>query len=113
MNSAELEKNFDQYLDALMEKKGLDKMSDEKKADFREKAKEMLADQFNGEVLRRLPDDKLEEFEKALDEDKSIDELGEIVENAGVDSKKVLEDVLNAFSDAIMNMDLNKMKEEA
>lgn len=113
MNSAELEKNFDQYLDALMEKKGLDKMSDEKKADFREKAKEMLADQFNGEVLRRLPDDELEEFEKALDEDKSIDELGEIVENAGVDSKKVLEDVLNAFSDAIMNMDLNKMKEEA
>lgn len=113
MNSAELEKTFDQYLDALMEKKGLDKLSEDKKADFREKAKEMLVDQFNGEVLRRLPDDKLDEFEKALDEDKSIDELGNIIESAGVNTNEILERVLNTFSDIIMNMDINNMKAEA
>ncbi len=113
MNSAELEKTFDQYLDALMEKKGLDKLPEDKKVDFREKAKEMLVDQFNSEVLRSLPDDKLDEFEKALDEDKSIDELGNIIESAGVNTNEILERVLNTFSDIVMNMDINNMKAEA
>lgn len=113
MNSAELEKTFDQYLDALMEKKGLDKLPEDKKADFKEKSKEMLVSQFNSEVLKSLPDDKLDEFEKALDEDKSIDELGEIVESAGVNTEEILKGVLNTFSDIVMKTEPNGAKEEA
>ena len=113
MNSAELEKSFDQYLDALMEKKGFNKLPEDKQADFREKAKEMLVNQFNGEVLRSLPDDKLDEFEKALDEDKSIDELGEIVESAGIDTEKILKGILETFTDIVMEAGTDGAKEEA
>ena len=113
MNSAQLEKTFDQYLDALMEKKGLDKLPEDKKADFKEKSKEMLVNQFNGEVLRSLSDDKLDEFEKAIDEDKSIDELGDIVESAGIDTEKILKGILETFSEIVMEAGTDGAKEEA
>ena len=113
MNSTQLEKTFDQYLDTLMEKKGLDRMPEEKRNEFREKSKEMLVGQFNDAVLRALPDDKLDEFEKALDNGASPDDLGKIVDEAKVDVSKILEVVLNTFSDAVMSTDINNMTNNA
>ena len=109
MNSEQLEKTFDQYLDTLMEKKGLDKMPEEKQKDFREKSKKMLVAQFNDAVLRAMPDDKLNEFEKALDNNASPDELGKIVDAAKVDVSKIFETILNSFADAVMNTDINNI----
>jgi len=107
MNSEQLEKTFDRYLDALMQKKGLDQMPEEKQSEFRERAKEMLVDQFNTAVLRQMPEDKLEEFENALDNGASTDELGKMIEKAGIDVAKTLENVVDAFSETVMELDIN------
>ena len=113
MNSKQLDKTFDQYLDKLIEKKGMSNMPEEMQKEFKEKSKEMLVDQFNGAVLKQLPDDKLEEFEKALDNDVSNEELGKIIDDAGVDVKKTMEDVIEPFSEAVLNLDINNMEAEA
>lgn len=113
MNNAQFEQTLDQYVDKLMQQRDLDKLPDDKKTNLREKIKETIVDAFNTQVLRGLPEDKLTEFNKALDEDKSIDELGEIVKSAGLDTDAILKQVLDATRDAFYNVDINKAAEPA
>ncbi len=115
MNNAQFEQNLNQYVDILIKEKGLDKLPEEKQENMRERVKEVIVDAFNTEILRSLPDDKLQEFNQALDEDKSLDEIGEIVKSAGVDIDAILKKVLDVTRDTFLglNIDLNAKKEEA
>lgn len=112
MEKTQLDKTFDQYLDKLIEKKGLSSAPEDEKERFKDRMKEMLISEYNKEVLRRLPEDKFEQFNNLVDNDAPLAELGAIVEEAGINEGEVLEFVLNTFTDQFLN-DNNNMKAEA
>ncbi len=103
MDDTQFMQSFDQYADLLIEKKGLSKLSDDKKENLKKTIKEKLIEEFNKEVLRELPDDKLDEFENVLnDENKNFDEVGAIIESAGLDAGEILKHILETFQDIFL-----------
>lgn len=111
MDNTQFIQSLDQYTDLLIEKKGLADLPDDKKEELREKIQETLISEFNKEVLRRLPEDKLEEFEKTVeDENKTIDDAGAIVESAGLDMGAIMQEVIESFEKIFLE---NPEKEEA
>lgn len=114
MEQTQLEKTINQYLDKLIEKKGLSSAPEADKEDFRNKMQELIAAEYNKELLRRLPDDKLDEFNAVLDDDSKTEEnLGAIIEAAGIDESAVLEFVLDNFSEEFLSADINNKEAEA
>ena len=98
MDDTQFMQSFDQYVDLLIEKKGLNDLPDDKKDRLKTKIKETLIDEFNKEVLRQLPDDKLDEFGKIIDDDsKTMEDAGVVIESAGLDMGEILKDVLESF----------------
>ncbi|MBQ3325694.1 hypothetical protein IJG79_00890 [Candidatus Saccharibacteria bacterium] len=111
MDNTQFIQALDQYTDLLIEKKGLAGLPSDKKEELRDQIQETLISEFNKEVLRRLPEDKLEEFEKTVeDESKSTKDAGEIVESAGLDTGAILEEVVASFEEYFLK---SPEKEEA
>ncbi|MBR2864400.1 hypothetical protein IKE88_02550 [Candidatus Saccharibacteria bacterium] len=98
MDDTQFMQSFDQYVDLLVEKKGLDSLPDDKKDRLKEEIKKTLIEEFNKEVLRQLPEDKLDEFEQILDDDsKTIEDAGVVIKSAGLDMGEILKTVLESF----------------
>lgn len=98
MDDTQFMQSFDQYVDLLVEKKGLDSLPDDKKDRLKEEIKKTLIDEFNKEVLHQLPEDKLDEFEQILDDDsKTIEDAGVVIKSAGLNMGEILKTVLESF----------------
>ena len=98
MDNTQFIQALDQYSDLLIEKKGLADLPEEKKGELRNQIQETLVSEFNKEVLRQLPEDKLDEFEQILDDDsKTIEDAGVVIKSAGLDMGEILKTVLESF----------------
>ncbi len=111
MDDTQFMQSFDQYVDLLIEKKGLNNLPKDRLEELKEKIKEKLTEEFNKEVLRQLPDDKLDEYEKIVDdESKNIDDAGAVIESAGLDMGEILRKTLETFQEVFLG---EPVKEEA
>lgn len=111
MDNTQFIQALDQYSDLLIEKKGLADLPEEKKGELRNQIQETLVSEFSKEVLRRLPEDKLEEFEKTVeDESKTQEDASAVIESAGLDTGAILEEVAHDFEKFFLE---NPEKEEA
>ncbi len=107
MQNNQIKDALDLYAESLIKKKGLDSLSDEKREILKDKVKETLVDHINMEILRQLPDDKLKEFEKAVDDDeKTVEDLGKIVESAGLDMEQIVKKVADGFSEIFLKEEM-------
>ncbi len=98
MDSTQFIEALDHYVDLLIEKKGLANLPDDKKGELRNQIQETLISEFNKEVLRQLPEDKLTEFERIVeDNSKTADDAGEIIKSAGLDTDAILVEIVNDF----------------
>lgn len=59
--------DFDDFINRLVEEKGLENLAAESQAQVKKDLKERLERQVNAAILSRLPEQKLPEFEKLLD----------------------------------------------
>src|SRR3989338_1547769 len=62
-----MEQILEQYVDRLIEEKGLPVMDAEELAQINSDLSDRLEDRFNASILEHMPSHKLEEFEKILD----------------------------------------------
>ncbi|MBQ6355286.1 hypothetical protein IJJ18_02620 [Candidatus Saccharibacteria bacterium] len=99
----------DKVVDDLIAEKGLDKIQDGQKQELRRMLSEQLVKRINLAVLKELPDDKFEEFEKASKKkDVDFEELQDIVAGAGLDTEKIVEEVIQNFRKVVLDLDLEK-----
>ena len=99
----------DKVVDDLIAEKGLDKIQDGQKQELRRMLSEQLVQRINLAVLKELPDDKFEEFEKASKKkDVDFEELQDIVAGAGLDTEKIVEEVIQNFRTVVLDLDLEK-----
>lgn len=98
----------DQFVEKLIDEKGLANIKEEQKAELETTLKEQLVKRINLAILKELPDDKFEEFEKAA-KDKNVDyeKLQDIVAGADIDMAKILEEVSVNFREKFLNMEIN------
>ena len=106
MEDKQLEQVLDQYAKSLVEKKGLGELSADKKETLVEGIKESLVDHINKQILRELPEDKLAEFEKSLDNNKSMEDLGKIVESANLDMDALIKKVAKEYEKVFLEEEM-------
>ena len=107
MEDKQLEQALDQYAKSLVEKKGLGELAADRKETLVEGIKESLVDHINKEILRELPEDKLAEFEKFLDDkNKTIEDLGKIVESANLDMDALVKKVAKEYEKVFLEEEM-------
>lgn len=103
----------EKVVDELIAEKGLDKIQDEQKAELKKTLSEQLIKRINLAILRDLPDDKFEEFDR-ISKKKGVDyeELQDIVADSNLDTDKIIKEEVEGFRKMVLDLDLDA-KEEA
>lgn len=98
----------DQVVDGLIEEKGLAGIPEEQKAELKTMLSEQLVKRLNLAILKELPDDKFDEFEKVAKQ-KNVDyeKMQDVVASANLDMTKILEEVVPEFREKFLNLELN------
>lgn len=82
---------LDKFVAELLADKDLSGMDDEAKGYLAEELKDRLNDQINRALIGELSEEKLEEFNKLLDDgEMSEDKVQQFMANSGVDLNKVV-----------------------
>lgn len=98
----------DQAIERLIEDKGLAGIPDEQKTELREMLSEQLVKRINLAILKELPDDKFDEFEK-IAKQKNVDyeKMQDVVASANLDMTKIMEEVVPEFREKFLSLELN------
>jgi len=90
-------KNLDPFVDKLIEEKGLDGLEKEVLDQIKVDLKDRIEDVINAKVVEKLPPEKLEEFEKLLDQNTSAQATQKFVKDNIPDLEEVLARVFLNF----------------
>lgn len=91
-----VDKMINQFVDKLVDEKGLNKLEHEILAEVKHDLHERVDDRLNAVILEHMPEDKLEEFENKLDSATDEDVQG-FIKEAIPDLEEVLAAELVAF----------------
>lgn len=91
---------LDQFINEMLDAKQLPPMSAETRTQLVADLKQRLLDQINRALIDALPDEKMEEFERLLD-DPTIGDgaIQQFIVNSGVDAKRVATATMLRFYD--------------
>jgi len=91
---------LDQFVNEMLDAKRLSGVTDDVRTQLVSDLKQRLLDQINKALIDALPDEKMDEFERLLDDDSLADEqIQQFIVNAGVDVKKVTTVTMLRFYD--------------
>jgi len=90
-------KNLDPFVDKLVEEKGLDGLEKEVLDQIKVDLKDRIEDIINAKIVEKLPPEKLEEFEKLLDQNTSPQATQKYVKDNIPDLEEVLARVFLNF----------------
>lgn len=98
-----------QFVEQLIAEMGLGDVDEKKKSRLQEKLSEKLIDEINRALIAVLPEEKLVILENLPEDARASEKVAEMVEEAGIDTKKLVSEVLEEFRTAI----LEECKDEA
>lgn len=95
---------LDRFINEMLEAKKLSGVTDDVRSQLVSDLKQRLYDQINRALIDALPDEKMDEFERLLD-DASLDDgsIQQFIINSGVDVKRVTTATMLRFYDLYVN----------
>ncbi|HEU4715425.1 MAG TPA: DUF5663 domain-containing protein [Candidatus Saccharimonadales bacterium] len=91
---------LDQFINEMLDAKKLSGVTEDVRAQLVSDLKQRLLDQINKALIDALPDEKMDEFERLLDDESLTDEqVQQFIVNSGVDVKKVTTVTMLRFYD--------------
>ncbi len=107
------------FLDQLIVEKNGEEMDFKKRSAIRRELREKLEAEIDGALVDALTDEQVVELEKRMNDDMAEDELGEFLENTGVDYEaavlraldKVREEYLKGAGDLSMTEGAENVRE--
>ena len=91
---------LDQFINEMLDAKKLSGVTEDVRAQLVSDLKQRLLDQINKALIDALPDEKMDEFERLLDDESLTDEqVQQFIMNSGVDVKKVTTVTMLRFYD--------------
>ena len=92
------------FIEGLIIDKGLENLSEEEKDDIRDELNEKLTDFLTQALVNALPEDKVNELDNMIDNGAAGPEnVKRLLDDAGVDSGKVVVDALQKFRELYLN----------
>ena len=92
------------FIEGLIIDKGLEDLSEEEKDDVRDELNEKLTDFLTQALVNALPEDKVDELDDMIDAGAAEPEnVRKLLDDAGVDSGKVVVDALQKFRELYLN----------
>ena len=100
------------FIEGLIIDKGLENLSEEEKDDIRDELNEKLTDFLTQALVNALPEDKVNELDNMIDNGAAGPEnVKRLLDDAGVDSGKVVVDALQKFRELYLNSSDNQVEE--
>ncbi len=100
------------FIEGLIIDKGLENLDEEEKDDIRDELNEKLTDFLTQALVNALPEDKVNELDNMIDEGVAEPEnVRRLLDDAGVDSGKVVVDALQKFRELYLNSADNQVEE--
>lgn len=106
LNNMSEDELLDVYVSQLIFDKGLKDLNDDLLREVHKDIKERLVFQINRAMVAALPDDKLDELNKMLDEGRAdAENVSQLVNDAGIDAEKITEETMKKFREVYLSED--------
>ena len=100
------------FIEGLIIDKGLENLDEEEKDDIRDELNEKLTDFLTQALVNALPEDRVNELDNMIDDGAAGPEnVRRLLDDAGVDSGKVVVDALQKFRELYLNSSDNQVEE--
>jgi methionine aminopeptidase len=97
-NTATSQQQLEEFVDDMLTEKNLPGLSDDVRPDVIKEVVQTLQELINRAIINALPDDKLEEISKRIeDENTSLVQIQDLVQQSGIDTEKIVTNTLIEF----------------
>lgn len=97
-NTATSQQQLEEFVDDMLTEKNLPGLTDDVRPDVIKEVAQTLQELINRAIINALPDDKLEEISKRIeDENTSLVQIQDLVQQSGIDTEKIVTNTLIEF----------------
>lgn len=99
-----MDQNFNQFLEDLLKHANLTSLKEDYKTAYKEKLLQQLLERIGLVVLEKLPEEKIQEYEKLVKQEASQKTLASFFEKNIPDYKKVVENAMLQFGQEFLEI---------